>query len=74
MESLALCLLGGIMGVALGWLGATALTQLAGWNTIVSPVAVFLSLGFSAAVGLTFGLWPARRAAALNPVEALRYE
>ena len=74
VESLALCLLGGIMGVALGWAGATALTRLSGWTTVVSPLAVLVSLVFSAAVGLTFGLWPARRAAALNPVEALRYE
>ena len=74
VESLALCLLGGIMGVATGWLGAALLTRLSGWTTVVSPLAVLVSLAFSAAVGLTFGLWPARRAAALNPVEALRYE
>jgi ABC-type antimicrobial peptide transport system permease subunit len=50
------------------------LARIAGWNTFVSPGAVALAFGFSAAVGICFGLWPARRAAGLSPVEALRHE
>jgi putative ABC transport system permease protein len=45
-----------------------------GWNTMISPEIVFLALGFAAAVGVFFGFYPARRAAALDPIEALRYE
>jgi len=74
VEALVLCLAGGAVGVALGWTLSATLSGLAGWNTIVSPSAILLSFAFSAAVGLIFGLWPARRAALLAPVEALRHE
>jgi putative ABC transport system permease protein len=74
VEAVALCLVGGLLGIALGGLGAVALARIAGWNTFVSPGAVALAFGFSAAVGICFGLWPARRAAGLSPVEALRHE
>jgi putative ABC transport system permease protein len=74
VESLALCSLGGILGVALGVGGAEALTRLQDWDTVVRFDAVITALLFSAGVGLFFGLWPAQRAANLEPIDALRYE
>jgi putative ABC transport system permease protein len=74
IEALVLCLAGGALGVALGVAATKVLQHTAGWNMVIAPRAVLLAFGFSAAVGLFFGLWPARRAAALAPIEALRYE
>ena len=74
VEALFLCILGGILGVAAGYGAAALLTRLAEWETAVAPEAVLTAIGFSAAVGLFFGLWPARRAAILDPIDALRYE
>ncbi len=74
IESLVLCMAGGVLGILAGWGGAHALQSLAGWQTAVALKAVVLAFGFSAVVGIFFGLWPARRAAALDPIESLRYE
>jgi len=74
VESVVMCLLGGLLGVASGVGAAAALGRLTGWSTVVSPQAVVVALVFSAAVGIFFGFYPARRAASLDPIEALRYE
>jgi putative ABC transport system permease protein len=74
IEALVLCFLGGLLGIAVGMGGAKALSVFAGWDTQVAMGAVYAALGFSVAIGLFFGIWPAQRAARLSPIEALRYE
>jgi len=73
-EALTIGALGGILGIALGAGTAVAMAKLAGFNTYVSVEAVILAVGVSVGVGLIFGVWPARRAAQLDPVEALRHD
>jgi putative ABC transport system permease protein len=74
VEALALCLVGGVLGILAGIGTAMALSRIMQWNTLISPMAVAVAFLFSALVGLFFGIWPARRAARLDPIVALRYE
>ncbi len=73
-ESVVLCVLGGLLGMALGTGAARALARFAGWQTYVTLDALLLAFAFSAGVGLVFGLWPAWRASKLDPIAALRYD
>lgn len=74
LEAAVLSGLGGIIGLTLGWGGAQAIERLAGSPTVVVPEVAMLAFAISVGVGIFFGLYPASRAAKLNPVEALRYE
>ena len=73
-ESVMLTFLGGVVGIVLGWLLAFLVSHFAGIKTSVSLSSILLAFGVSAAIGIVFGYYPARRAARLNPIEALRYE
>jgi putative ABC transport system permease protein len=74
VESVAMSVLGGLIGLAAGFGGAMLLGHITGWTTSTPASAVAIAVGFSAAVGVFFGYYPARKAAALNPIQALRFE
>jgi putative ABC transport system permease protein len=74
IEALVLSLVGGIVGMLLGVVGASVISSVAKWPTIVTAFSIVLSFGFSIAVGVFFGYYPARKAALLNPIDALRYD
>ena len=73
-EATALTFIGGIIGVIFGWIASMIITQFSDTTTSVSLWSIFLAFGVSACIGIVFGYYPARRAASLNPIEALRYE
>jgi len=74
IEAMTLSLAGGAIGIVVGIVGARATTAVAGWPTIISAESVVVGFFFSLGMGLFFGLYPANKAAGLNPIEALRYE
>ncbi len=74
VESVALSVTGGLLGIGIGILGSKLITQFAGWATLLSAEAILLAFTFAVAVGVFFGLYPAQRAAKLDPIEALRHE
>ena len=74
VEALVLSIAGGAIGIALGWWVTNYLATANGWNTLISPQSVGVAFCTSALIGIVFGLWPARRAASLDPIIALRYE
>ena len=74
IEAIVLCVAGALLGVALGVLTAWLLHVNLGWETAVDPLSILIAVGFASSTGLIFGVWPARRASLLNPIEALRHE
>jgi len=74
IEAVVLCMLGGLIGIGIGGGSAVVLRKLFNWNTSVGASSVLIAFAFAAVVGIVFGVWPARRAASLDPIEALRYE
>jgi putative ABC transport system permease protein len=74
VEAVTLSLIGGLAGIAIGVATAVGIAQFAGWRIVLSPESVILAVAFAFAIGVFFGFYPARKAARLNPVEALRFE
>jgi putative ABC transport system permease protein len=74
IEAVTLSLIGGVAGITFGLAGSRAISDIAGWRTLVAPEAIGMAFFFAAAIGIFFGFYPARKAARLDPIEALRYE
>ncbi|HEX7150599.1 MAG TPA: ABC transporter permease [Thermoanaerobaculia bacterium] len=74
VESIVMGVAGGLTGLLVGFAGSKLLGHFTGWSTAISPVVALVAIVFSAAIGIFFGYYPARKAAALNPIQALRYE
>jgi putative ABC transport system permease protein len=74
VEAVTLSIAGGLIGILLGIIASFTISRLAQWSTMVGPGAILLAVLFSALVGISFGYYPARKAAYLDPIEALRYE
>jgi ABC-type antimicrobial peptide transport system permease subunit len=73
-EALVISMVGGTFGIILGWLINLGVANLAGWTSIVTLSSIIIAVSFSVVIGIVFGIWPARKASLLNPIDALRYE
>ena len=73
-ESILISISGGVLGIGFGYFLAWLIAASAGWSTIVTPLSIVIAFGVSAVVGLVFGIYPARKASRIDPIEALRYE
>jgi len=74
IESVVIGVIGGIIGIVFGCLAAMAISKFGGFTTVITAAPILLSFGFSVGIGLFFGIYPARKAALLDPIDALRYE
>jgi ABC-type antimicrobial peptide transport system permease subunit len=74
IEAITVTVLGGVIGIILGWLGAIGISKIGNWTPVVSLNSILLAFGVSALFGVVFGIYPANKASKLSPIEALRYE
>ena len=74
IESMVIGIIGGIIGIGLGCAASKIISQFGNFTTVITALPIIVSFGFSVGIGLFFGIYPARKAAKLDPIEALRYE
>ena len=74
IESVVIGVIGGVLGIFFGIVAAQAISKFGDFQTVITAAPIFLSFAFSVGIGLFFGIYPARKAALLDPIEALRYE
>jgi putative ABC transport system permease protein len=74
IESIVIGVIGGLIGIVIGCACAVLIAKFGGFNTVITAAPIIVSFGFSVGIGLFFGIYPARKAALLDPIDALRYE